>query len=333
METAPKIRWGVLSTARIATEHVIPATQASQYGEVVAIASREPANAEAAATRLGIARAYGSYDELLADPQIDAIYNPLPNHLHVPWSIRALEAGKHVLCEKPLAPTVAEATQLLDASKSYPELKVMEAFMYKFHPQWHKVQALVQSGAVGELRTIQTFFSYFLVDPSNIRNVAEMGGGGLLDIGCYAVSVARLLFQDEPLRVLATTESDPRFAVDRMDSAILEFSTGTSTFTCATQLSSYQRVGIHGTTGWIEMDLPFNATAGSPPQLRYQRGSASVEELPVEAADQYSLQADGFAQAILNHTSVPTPLEDALANLAVIEAVFQSAKTGRWAEL
>ncbi len=328
-----KIRWGILSTARIATQHVIPATQASSFGTVQAIASRRLAAAETTAAKLGIPRAYGSYEELLEDPDIDAIYNPLPNHLHVSWSIRALQAGKHVLCEKPLAPTVEEATRLLEASRSYPELKVMEAFMYKFHPQWVTAQALIESGAIGQLRTIQTFFAYFLDDPDNIRNVADMGGGGLLDIGCYATSSARLLFRDEPVRVSAITEFDSRLGVDRLDSAMLVFNSGTATFTCGTQLAPGQRVGIYGTSGWIEMNLPFNAPTNDSPPIRYLAGSGAIQELEVEAADQYTLQADGFAKAILNRTPVPVPLEDAPANLRVIEAIFKSGKSGTWISL
>jgi predicted dehydrogenase len=223
------IRWGILSTARIATETVIPAMQASSTrGEALAIASRDQETAETAAARLGIPRAYGSYEELLDDPDIDAIYIPLPNHLHVPWSVRALEAGKHVLCEKPLARNVAEAMILVEAGRRHPELKVMEAFMYKFHPQWQKVRSLIQEGAIGELRTVATIFAYFLDDGGNIRNMAAIGGGGLLDIGCYAISVPRFLFNAEPVRLVATLEFDGRFETDRLDSAILEFWTPSS---------------------------------------------------------------------------------------------------------
>src|SRR5213080_1450875 len=206
-----KVRWGVLSTADIGTGQVIPAMQQGTYCEIAAIASRSPEKAQAAAAQLGIPKAYGSYEELLADPEIDAIYNPLPNHLHVPWSIKALQAGKHVLCEKPIALTAAEAQQLADVAKQYPHLKVMEAFMYRFHPQWQRTRQLVADGAIGEVRAIQTFFSYFNVDPQNVRNIAEAGGGALMDIGCYGVSVARFIFGREPARVIALSERDPAF--------------------------------------------------------------------------------------------------------------------------
>src|SRR5579864_827675 len=210
-----KVRWGVLSTADIGIGQVIPAMQMGTYCEIAAIASRSLEKAQVAATQLGIPKAYGSYEELLADPEIDAIYNPMPNHLHVPWSIKALEAGKHVLCEKPLARTAAELQPLLDAAARYPHLKVMEAFMYRLHPQWRLARKLVAEGGVGDLRTVQTLFSYMLTDPNNVRNQADIGGGGLLDIGCYAVSVARFLFDAEPLRVSASVEYDPIMHIDR----------------------------------------------------------------------------------------------------------------------
>jgi predicted dehydrogenase len=328
-----KIRWGILSTARIATEHVIPAIQTSRYGSVSAISSRDQASAETVAARLGIGRAYGSYEALLADPEIDAVYIAVPNHLHVPWSVKALEAGKHVLCEKPLAPTPDETAPLLEASRRYPELRVMEAFMYKFHPQWQKVRSMVAEGAIGELRTIHTTFAYFLDDPNNIRNIAEFGGGALLDIGCYAVSVPRLLFQAEPVRVGASVELDPRFGTDRLASAVLQFPTGTATLTCGTQLGHYQRVSVHGSAGWIEIEIPFNAPRDRSTRLRYQHGSGPTEEMLVEAADQYSLQADAFAEAILQGLGGPEPLQDAVANLSVLQAIFKSGRTGAWADL
>src|SRR5579875_1238118 len=270
-----KVRWGVLSTADIALTKVIPAMQQGRYTEITAIASREPGRARAAAARLGIPKAYGSYEELLADPEIDAIYNPLPNHLHVPWSVKALEAGKHVLCEKPLAPSVAEARILLDAAARYPRLKVMEAFMYRHHPQWQRARQIVREGKIGELRTIQSFFSYYLDDPTNIRNISDVGGGGMLDIGCYTVSLARFLFDAEPRRVLGIVEYDPLLKVDRLTSAILDFGAGTSTFTCGTQITPYQRVNIFGTRGRVEIVIPFNAPANQPTTFSISRETGS----------------------------------------------------------
>jgi len=323
-----KLNWGILGTARIGVNKVIPALQRSATGAVVAIASRDPAQARGVAERLGIPRAHGSYEALLADPGVDAVYIPLPNHLHVPWSIRALEAGKHVLCEKPLGLDSGEVRQLIAAAARYPRLKVMEAFMYRFHPQWEAAQRIVAEGGIGRLRTVQSFFSYSNLDPKNIRNVAAWGGGGLMDIGCYGVSLSRLLFGAEPRRVLGSVDTDPAFGTDRLASGVMEFAEGTATFTCSTQLSPYQRVNIFGTEGRIEIEIPFNAPPDRPTRLWHQRGT-EIAERTFGVCDQYGLQADRFARAVFDETPVPTPLTDALANLRVIEAVFASARAGR----
>src|SRR5690348_16930138 len=254
-----KVRWGVLSTADIGVRQVIPAMQQGTYCEIAGIASRSLEKAQAAAAQLGIPKAYGSYEELLGDPEIDAIYNPLPNHLHVPWSIKALQAGKHVLCEKPIALSAAEAEALAAEARKHPRLKVMEAFMYRHHPQWRHARQAVLDGGIGELRTIQSLFSYYLDDPTNIRNKAAIGGGGLMDIGCYNISLSRFIFAAEPRRVLGVIERDPDFGTDRLTSGMLEFDRGTATFTCSTQLAPYQRVHICGTAGRIEIEIPFNA--------------------------------------------------------------------------
>lgn len=329
-----KVRWGVLSTAKIGREKVIPATQRSQFGTVVAIASRDLSRAKAAAAELGIERAYGSYQDLLSDKNVDAVYIPLPNHLHVPWSQRALKAGKHVLCEKPIGLSVAEAEQLAGAAAARPRLKIMEAFMYRFHPQWLKARQFVREGRIGRLRTIQAFFSYFNDDASNIRNHRDMGGGALLDIGCYPISLSRFIFDAEPDRVLGQIERDPNTEVDRLTSGVLEFFQGTATFTCGTQLMPYQRVHIVGTSGRIEIEIPFNAPSDQPcrmwVQLLTPRGTPT-EEIRCDTCDQYTLQADAFARAILDDTEVPTPLADAVANMRVIDRVFASAKTNAWA--
>lgn len=324
-----KVRWGVLSTAKIAREKVIPATQASELGVVTAIASRDLANASAVARGLGIEKAYGSYEELLADGDIDAVYIPLPNHLHVPWSLRAIAAGKHVLCEKPIGLSVAEAEQLAETAAAHPQLKVMEAFMYRFHPQWVAAQRMVLDGDIGELRTIHTDFSYYNDDPSNIRNQRELGGGALMDIGCYPISLSRFIYGAEPARVLGHIERDPATQVDRLTSAVLEFGAGTATFTCGTQLVPYQRVNIFGTYGRIEIEIPFNA----PPvgRCRVWLQYADLEEIRFEACNQYTLQADAFARAVLDDKPVPTPLADAVANMRVIERVEASAETTAWA--
>jgi predicted dehydrogenase len=327
-----KVRFGVLSTAKIGLDKVIPAMQRAEHCEVVAIASRDLDRAREAAKRLGIPTARGSYEALLADSRVEAVYNPLPNHLHVPWSIAALEAGKHVLCEKPIGLSAAEGQTLVDAAKRHPKLKVMEAFMYRHHPQWQRARELVRAGAIGRLRTIQSFFSYYNDDAANIRNQAEIGGGGMADIGCYCVSLARFLFDAEPRRVLGLVEHDPRFKTDRIASGILEFAEGTSTFTCSTQLAPHQRVNILGTEGRVEIDVPFNAPADRPCTMRHQR-QAEIEEIALAVCDQYAIQGDLFALAVRENRAVPTPIEDAVANMRVIEAVIASHQQGGWVAL
>ena len=324
-----KINWGILGTARIAIRKVIPALQASRHGTVAAIASRDIARAQAEANLLGIPKAHGSYEALLEDRNIDAVYVPLPNHQHVPWSIKALEAGKHVLCEKPIGLNTGEASALLAAARRHPRLKIMEAFMYRHHPQWQLARKLIADGGIGDLRTIQSFFSYWNVNPHDIRNIGEIGGGGLMDIGCYCISLSRFLFDAEPGRVFGTTDCDPAFGTDRLASGVLEFPRGTATFTCSTQLAYYQRVNIFGTIGRIEIEIPFNAPPDRPCRIWHQN-EQGTQEIAVETCDQYSIQGDLFALAVLEDRPVPTPLEDALANMRVIEAIKLSAREGSW---
>ncbi len=324
-----KIRWGILSTANIGTEKVIPAMQKGAHSETIAIASRKIEKAQQVAKKLKIPKAFGSYDELLADPEIDAIYNPLPNHLHVPWSIKALEAGKHVLCEKPISLTAAEGQMLVDFAKTKPELKLMEAFMYRFHPQWQRAKQLVENGEIGELRTIQSFFSFYDENSQNIVNIKEFGGGSLLDIGCYNISLSRFIFDAEPKRVFGIVEVDPNFKVDRLVSGLLDFGNGTSTFTCSTQLPDYQRANIFGTKGRIEIEIPFNAPPDKPTKMWLQNEN-QIEEIVFDICNQYAIQGDLFSLAIINDTEVPTPIEDAVANMKVIEKIINSAKTNCW---
>ena len=327
-----KVRWGVLSSAKIGLEKVIPAMQKGEYCEITAIASQNLERGKAAAAQLGIPQAYGSYEELLADDNIDAIYIPLPNHLHVPWTKKALEAGKHVLCEKPIGLNTAEAEDLLACAKKHSQLKVMEAFMYRHHPQWLKAQQLVNEGKIGNLLNIHSFFSYYNADPANIRNMAEIGGGGLMDIGCYCISLARFIFNSEPQRVLGKMEYDPEFKTDRLCSGLLDFGDQSSTFTCATQLTSYQRVNIFGTEGRIEIEIPFNAPPDQPCRIWHQQDE-KLEEITFELCDQYTIQGDLFSQAILNKTEVPTPLVDSVKNMRVLDAVINSAESDAWVSL
>jgi predicted dehydrogenase len=327
-----KIRWGILSTAKIGVAKVIPAMQRGTLTEVVAIASRSEAKAVEAADKLGIPRSYGSYEALLADPEVDAIYNPLPNDQHVPWSIKALEAGKHVLCEKPIGLSASEGRKLADVAAKYPNLKLMEAFMYRHHPQWRTAKELIKSGKIGKLRTIQTFFSYYSDDPHNIRHDPAMGGGGLMDIGCYAISLSRWLFDAEPSRVLAHVEIDPNWGIDRMAAAILDFGDGGSaTFTCSMAVNPLQIVHVVGTEGRIELsEVPFNAPNSVPCALRVQQGNGAIERIELETCDQYTIQGDLFSKSILENTPVPTPIEDAIRNMDTIEAIFASGKAGGW---
>jgi predicted dehydrogenase len=328
-----KIRWGVLSTAAIGLKKVIPAMQQGQLTAIVAIASRTLAKSREAAAALGIPTAYGSYEELLADPNIDAIYNPLPNHLHVPWTIQAADAGKHVLCEKPISLTVAEAQTLL-AVRTRTGVKIGEAFMVRLHPQWLRLRELLDQGRIGQLRSVFGFFSYFNVNPANIRNQIDAGGGALMDIGCYLVQASRLAFAQEPTRVVASIDRDPQMHTDRLTSAILEFPGGQAVFTCSTQLVPYQRFHFLGAKGRIELEIPVNAPNDRPTRLFIDSGSdlfgggITTETFPV--CDQYTLQGDAFSKAILDDTEVPVPIEDAIRNMAVIEAIFRSGNSGQW---
>jgi predicted dehydrogenase len=331
--TGGKVRWGVLGAASIAIRKVIPGMQKGEWSEVTAIASRDLLKAEDAAHKVGIAKAYGSYEELLADPDVEAIYNPLPNHLHVPWSIKAAEAGKHVLCEKPLSLTVAEAKTLVAARDRY-GVKIGEAFMVKTHPQWLRTRELIRQGVIGELRAIMGAFSYFNRDPKNVRHVVEWGGGGLMDIGCYPITTSRWIFGEEPLRVAGIAERDPEFGTDRLTSAVMEFPSGQAVFTCSTQMVPYQRMQFLGTKGRIEIEIPFNAPNDRPTRIFIDDGrdvygyGIRTEAIPV--CDQYTVQGDAFSRAIREGGEVPVPLEDAIANMAVIEAVFRAADSGKW---
>jgi predicted dehydrogenase len=328
-----KIRWGVLGAAKIARTKVIPAMQRAQDGEVTALASRSLETARAAASALGIPKAYGSYEELLADPDIEAVYIPLPNHLHVPWSIKAAEAGKHVLCEKPIALSAEEARTLV-AVRDRTGVIIQEAFMVRTHPQWLAVREEVRGGRLGELRAIQMAFSYFNRDPQNVRNQAAIGGGGLMDIGCYPIVLSRFLFEAEPVRVIASLDRDPEFGTDRLTSALLEFPRGQSVFTCSTQLVPYQRTQVLGTRGRIEVEIPVNAPPDRPCRVLFDDGrdalGTGIESRSFAVCDQYTLQADEISVAIREGKPAPVPLEDSVANMRVIDALFKSAQTGTW---
>lgn len=331
-----QVRWGILGTAKIALAKVIPAMQRSPSCEIAAIASRDLARAKQAAAELQIANAYGSYEELLADPSIEVIYNPLPNHLHVPWTIRAAEAGKHVLCEKPIALNAAEAKTLIDV-RDRTGMRIQEAFMVRTHPQWLETRRLIRSGKIGVLRSIGGFFSYFNPDPRNIRNKLEFGGGALMDIGCYPITISRFIFDAQPRRVLGMIERDPVFGTDSLTTAVLDFDGRHSTFTCSTKLAPYQRMFFLGTEGRLEVLIPFNAPNDRPTQIVFDTGNdltgKNADIIDIPTCDQYEIQGTLFSQAIRENREQPIPLEDATSNMTVIDAVFRSATTGNWEEI
>jgi len=328
-----KVRWGIMSVAAIAVKKVIPAMLRGTEVEIVAIASRDAAKAAEAAKALGIPRSYGSYEELLRDPDVQVIYNPLPNHMHLEWTARAAEAGKHVLSEKPLTMTVEEARQML-AARDRTGVKIGEAFMVRTHPQWLRAKEVVQSGEIGEVRSIMGFFSYSNRDPKNIRNIAEYGGGGLMDIGCYPIFTSRFIFGETPKRVAAIMEFDPEMHTDRLTSAILDYPSGQAIFTCSTQLVPYQRMQIFGTKGRIEIEIPFNAPPDRPTRLWVDDGrdlfGSGIRMEQFDTVDQYTIQGDVFSRAVRGEAEIPVPLESALANMQVIEAVSKAARSGRW---
>jgi predicted dehydrogenase len=332
-ERIAPVRWGILGTAKIAVEKVIPGMRASSLAQVVAIASRDIAKARAAAKDLGIPRAFGSYQELIDDPDIEAIYNPLPNHLHVPWSIRAAEQGKHVLCEKPIALTAREALQLLEV-RDRTGVQIGEAFMVRTHPQWLKVKEIVASGRIGELRLIAGHFSYYRRDPSDIRSRVEWGGGALMDVGCYPITISRWLFGAEPTEVVGLIERDPDMHVDRLTSGLLRFESGQATFSCSTQLVPHQAMQIFGTKGRISVAIPFNPPAADECRIIVDDGSdlagGGTQTITFPAVDQYAVQADRFSEAIRGLGSVPVSLEDSVGNMRVIDALFRSAKSREW---
>ncbi len=315
------LKWGILSSAKIGVRDVIPAIKKSKNGEVLAISSRELAHAETVANDLNIPKAYGSYDKLLEDNSIDVIYNPLPNHLHVPYTVKALKAGKHVLCEKPISVNHQDAVELLELTKDYPNIKVMEAFMYRFHPQWDLVKNTIEKGEIGEIKHVHSTFSYFNNSPTNIKNQVELGGGGLLDIGCYCVNFSRFIFQDEPYEIDSFMDFDPEFNTDRVATGLLKFKNGSATFMCGMQVEFDQKAQIFGTKGKIEIDIPFNDA------MEIQRKVIITKDRESEVhffkpCDQYQLQIDAFSDAILNNTQVPIPIEDAVANMKVITQMF-----------
>jgi predicted dehydrogenase len=330
------VRWGVLGAGNFAQKVSLPGMKRGPLTELAALASRDTAKAQAAAQALGIPRAYGSYEELLADPEIEVVYNPLPNHMHVDWTTRAARAGKHVLCEKPIALDAADAETLIAVQRETGKL-ICEAFMIRYHPQWRQARDWVQSGRIGELSSMQTAFSYFNRDATNIRNRKDVGGGALHDIGCYAVNTARYLFGREPLRAVALIERDPDFGTDRLTSGLLDFGGAHLTFTCSTQAVPFQRVNALGTKGRIEIEIPFNAPADRPCRIFLDDGSilggGAAEPTTFPIVDQYHLQSEAFSKAVRTGSEVENGPEIAIGNMRVIDALFRSAASGTWEKI
>lgn len=325
-----KLRWGILSSAKIARTKLIPALVNSAHNEVVAIASRSLASAQACAQELAIPMAYGSYQELLADPNVDVIYNPLPNDLHVPWSIAALQAGKHVLCEKPIGLDTADTEKLIAASRAHPQLKIMEAFMYRFHPQWQAVKRWLAEGLIGDVKAVQAYFTYNNHETDNIRNNPAAGGGALMDIGCYGISVARWVIGAEPLQVVAQLDLHPEYQVDQLALLNLQFPAGVmASVLCGTKMESGQGVYISGSAGSITLERPFYCV-GDEPNAVVVRKDTQVSRHEFAGMDHYQFMVDAFAQSCLADLDVPTGLDDALANMQVIDAAFASARAGLW---
>ncbi len=329
---AEKIRWGILGAAKIAVEKVIPSMQKGRFCEIAAIASRDAEKASETAGRLKIKKHYGSYEELLADPEIDAVYNPLPNNLHLEWTRKAAQAGKHILCEKPLGMNASQIREFIKVRDAC-GVKIQEAFMVRTHPSWLRVKDLILAKRIGDLKAVAGVFSYFNVDRKNIRNKPETGGGALYDIGCYCINISRWIFEDEPNGVFALIEKDSETGIDKMTSAMLAFPDGHTAFTCATQLVPYQRMQFFGTKGRLEVQIPFNIPLETPTGIFIDDGTdlyeKSVEEITIEPANQYTIQGDLFSRAILENSEQALSLEDSFGNAATIDAVFRSGETGK----
>ncbi|HVE55598.1 MAG TPA: Gfo/Idh/MocA family oxidoreductase [Pyrinomonadaceae bacterium] len=328
-----KIKWGILGAANIAVKKVIPAMQKGGFCEITAIASRHLEKAKAASANLNIPKIYGSYEDLLNDSEIEAIYIPLPNHLHLKWSIKAAEAGKHVLCEKPIALNSDEVKKLIEV-RNQTGVKIQEAFMVRHHPQWLKIRELINAGKIGKIQSITGFFSYNIPDPANVRNHVDWGGGCLLDIGSYCINLSRFVLETEPKRVSGLIERDSETGIDKLTSAILDFPNAQATFTVGARLVSFQRMQFLGDKGRLEVQIPFNIPPDTLTRIFIDDGSdlyrQNLETIEFSAVDQYTLQGDEFSKAILDETEQAISLEDSFKNMAVIDAVFRSAESGYW---
>jgi len=329
-----KIRWGIIGSANIAKGSVIPGIQQSETGEVVAIASRGLEKAKETAEQLNISKAYGSYEELLQDPEIEAVYIPLPNHLHKEWTIRAAEAGKHVLCEKPLALDADEAEEMVAACEKA-GVVFAEAFMYRYHPRYKLINELIDSGEIGDIRGIHGTFTFNNAkDSGNVRYKKEWGGGSLYDVGVYPISAARMILNEEPkAATVHAFFSEKHDDVDMMASGILEFDKGVAlTFDCGMWAAFRNELEILGTNGRIEVPSAFITHQNEQDHIIVHTNDGK-RELEVPYLNQYALQADAMGRSIRNGEALPFPSQDAVLNMKVIDACLTSARERRRVEL
>lgn len=323
-----KIRFGVLGVSNHFYKRIALPLNETDNCEVYAIASREVSKAKVAGEEFGIPVSDLNYEELINHDEVDAIYIPQPNHLHAEWTIKALEAGKPVLCEKPLAMDAQEANQMADVSKRL-NIPLMEGFMYRFHPLWQHIRNLIRTNQIGQINSVHTIFTYNNPSSSNIRNIKEFGGGALMDIGCYAISVPRFLFGSEPDKVMATMEEHPEFGTDMHTTALMQFGSANASFFVSTASEPFQKVEIIGTAGTITVHVPFNTYVDTPSTITVSTGQGAREvEFPI--CDPYGLMFDAFSSALIDQKPVPVPIEDAINNMKVIDAVVKSAKSGKW---
>jgi len=324
------VRFGILSTARIGRELVVPALQDSESCVVTAVASRDLAKARAMADRFSVPHAFGSYEELLASDAIDAVYIPLPTSQHVEWAIKAADAGKHVLCEKPIALQASQITSLI-AARDRNHVVITEAYMVTYSPVWRQVRDLLAQGAIGKLRLVQGAFSYFNQDPENMRNIPALGGGGLPDIGVYPTITTRFATGREPLRVQATTDRDPQFGTDIFSSVKADFGDFELNFYISTQLAARQAMVFHGTKGFLEVKSPFNANRYGAEEVEWNdQHHQRSETFRFPDSRQYSCQAEAFARAVAGAPGDVVSLESSMNNQRFIDAVYRASTHDGW---
>jgi predicted dehydrogenase len=323
-----KVKLGVLGVSSHFLKRTLLPLKQSKNVDLYAVASRDAEKSKEAAEKFGIPKNYGSYEDLLKDPDVEVVFIPLPNHLHLEWIKKCADAGKHILCEKPLTMNALEAEEAVNYAASKGVI-LMEAFMYRFQPQWIRAKEICDVGEIGSIVSIQTIFSYNNPDPNNIRNIAEYGGGALMDIGCYAISVPRFILGIEPLRVISLIEKDKKFQTDKHTSALIDFGKTQVVFTVSTQTYPYQKVFIHGSAGNITIQIPFNTFVDVPAVITVQ-SSVGERNIYFDPADQYGLQFEAFAEALRKNNPAPISPGDAVNNMKVIDAVFKSAESGDW---